>query len=329
MSKSREFFAKEDMVARAAWLHFGAGYTQRKVGEILGVSAVHVHRLIGRALEEGAIQVTVSGEVGECIRLEEKITERFGLLSCRVMPDLREADLPLHALSHGGVELFKELLASDTPITIGLSSGRSVAAAIDKMPQIRSEGSRVVTLTGAPQHQLADTSQETAYRLADKTGAEVYIIPAPGYVAEVGDRDTFLRQPGVKTSLEVAAEADFLVIGIGAAETAATNSAISKVDYEELLKRGAVGEILSYFFDESGKLVDALINQKALSVELEKVEKSCVAAIAGGEGKAPAILSVLRSGLISKLVTDEPTATQLVALSEVNEEKVHRLKSKS
>jgi len=77
------------------------------VAERLGVSAVKAHRLVSMANQNGAVRVSVVGDVVACIELEARLTERYGLAECRVVPDLHEEGLPLKALAATGAEFLE------------------------------------------------------------------------------------------------------------------------------------------------------------------------------------------------------------------------------
>jgi DNA-binding transcriptional regulator LsrR (DeoR family) len=73
-----------------------------------------------------------------------------------------------------------------------------------------------------------------------------------------------------------------------------------------------VGDILLRFFDAHGKPVDTVLNKRVISMSLDQLRKVKRAiGIAGGQRKSPAILGVLRGGLINILVTDNHTAARL------------------
>ncbi|MGO7201770.1 sugar-binding transcriptional regulator, partial [Rhizobium ruizarguesonis] len=94
--------ADDTLAVRAAWLHYAGGLTQSDVARRLGVPSVKAHRLIARAVADGVVKVTIDGDIVECVELEMRLSERFGLQYCEVAPDLGEEGLPLRALGHAG-----------------------------------------------------------------------------------------------------------------------------------------------------------------------------------------------------------------------------------
>ncbi len=79
--------ADDSLALRAAWLHFVAGMTQSAVAKRLGLPSVKAHRLIAKAVADGAVKVTIDGDITECIDLENRLADLYGLDYCEVAPD--------------------------------------------------------------------------------------------------------------------------------------------------------------------------------------------------------------------------------------------------
>ena len=103
-----------------------------------------------------------------------------------------------------------------------------------------------------------------------------------------------------------------LPLGDGARAHMLETGMITPDEFAELSRAGAVGEVLGHFLGADGRPVDAPLNQRALSLELEDLRGKEVVAIAGGHGKARAIAAVLSSGVVTGLITDEATARRIV-----------------
>ena len=64
---------ESSLAIRAVWLHYAGGLTQAAVAERLGIPSVKAHRLIARAVAEGALKVTIDGDIVECLELEQRL----------------------------------------------------------------------------------------------------------------------------------------------------------------------------------------------------------------------------------------------------------------
>jgi DNA-binding transcriptional regulator LsrR (DeoR family) len=67
---------EHSLAIRAAWLHYVGGLRQAEVAKRIGVPSIKAHRLIARAVAEGAVKVTIEGDIIECIELEQSLCQR-------------------------------------------------------------------------------------------------------------------------------------------------------------------------------------------------------------------------------------------------------------
>jgi DNA-binding transcriptional regulator LsrR (DeoR family) len=87
---------------------------------------------------------------------------------------------------------------------------------------------------------------------------------------------------------------------------------IESEQIQQIKSLGAVGELLGHFFNEQGESLETSLTARTLSVALSDMQSSRIVAVAGGNEKVQAIESILKSGLISGLITDERTASALM-----------------
>src|SRR5690349_16753342 len=75
-----------DNAARAGWLYYVAGNTQDEVAQKLGVSRQTAQRLVAMAVSERLIKVRLDHPIARCMELAARLTDRFGLTLCVVVP---------------------------------------------------------------------------------------------------------------------------------------------------------------------------------------------------------------------------------------------------
>ncbi len=316
MARSAEKRDNEDSLAvRAAWLHYAAGLTQSEVATRLGVTSVKAHRLIARANQNGAVKVTIEGDIAECVMLERQLESRFGLDYSEVVPDLHEQGLPLKALGMAGAGFLQREIESFQGGAIGIGHGRTLSAAVAEMARVEAARVRFVSLLGGVTRNYAANPHDVMHRLTEKTGAAAYVMPIPFFANTVEDREVLLAQRGVREIFELAARADPMIVGIGTAEPDAqlvASQMIEEAEIREVRDLGGIGEVLGHFFDRAGKAVETSLSARTLSPGLEAMKGRRIVAIAGGKQKIEAIGAVLRSGFLRGLITDERTAQALV-----------------
>jgi len=305
-----------DLCIRAAWLHYGGGLTQGEVAARLGIPNVKAHRLIARANRMGLVRVEIDGEIGACIALEEKIAERYGLARCEVAPELDDEALPLKTLALAGSRYLKQALTGGEHRMIGFGHGRTLAACAALLPRVNAPDIKLVSLLGGLSRRYATTPFDVIHKLAERTGAEAYVLPLPFYANTIEDRAVFLEQRGVRPVLEMGIEATLRFVGIGGMEPDASmlSAGMAELDeFEEARRAGGVAEMLGHIFEASGRVIETGLSARTLSMSAEDIGRHDTVAIAGGKSKVAAIEAVLASGLIRGLITDERTARALVA----------------
>ena len=304
------------LAVRAAWLHYVGGLTQAAVAKRLGVPSVKAHRLIARAVDAGMVKVSIDGPMIDCIELENSLCRRFGLDKAEVAPDLAEEGLPLRALGVAGANFLRREIEQGGHGVIGLGHGRTLAAAIAAMPRFHAGGVRFVSLLGGLTRNYAANPHDVMHSLASKTGAQAFVLPVPFFANSAEDRAVVLSQPGVQDIFDMSRSAPLKVVGIGTADESAQLVASGMIEPEEIAeitRAGGVGEMLGHFFDSRGRVLETALTARLLAVDLDSAAPSRTVAIAGGIAKAPAIRSVLESGRLKGLITDEPTARALLA----------------
>lgn len=305
----------ESLALRAAWLHYVGGYTQAEVAKRLGLPSVKTHRMIARVVAEGAVKVSIDGDIVACVELENQLRERFGLDFCRVTPDLGEEGLPLRALGLAGADYLRNLLHTASDITLGLGHGRTLSAAIHQLPRIDARQIRFVSLLGCLTRNYALNPHDVMHRIAEKTGAQAYMMPVPFFANTVEDREVLLAQRGVSEVFAMAAQSEIKLVGIGTVEPAAQlveAGMIEAAEIQHISDAGAIGELLGHFFDARGQMIHNSLTARTLAVALDARRRDNIVALVGGAGKVNATRAVLASGLLTGLITDELTAQALL-----------------
>ena len=317
MAKDRGAGDPEHSLAiRAAWMHYVGGLRQAEVAKRLGVPSVKAHRLIARAVAEGAVKVSIEGEIIECFALEQALCARFGLETCEVAPDLEEPGLPLRALGLAGASRLRRWLESGEATTIGIGHGRTLAEAVRSMPRISTTDLSFVSLLGGLTRNFSANPHDVTHLLAEKTGARAYVMPVPFFANTAEDREVLLSQRGVAEVFELAETAALKIVGIGTVDVETqlvTSGMIEMSEIKAISDAGGVGEMLGHFFDADGNTLETTLTARTLAVSLGDQRRDRIIAQAGGPEKVAAIRAILNSGRLSGLITDERTAKALLA----------------
>jgi DNA-binding transcriptional regulator LsrR (DeoR family) len=315
--KSTQTTEEDSMAVRAAWLHYRGGLTQAAVAERLGVPSVKAHRLIARAVAEGMVKFTIDGEIIECVELENELRTRFALDICEVAPDLEEEGQPFRALGLAGASFLKRQIETGKHQLIGLGHGRTLAMAVNLLPRLNVDGLRFVSLMGSVTPDYSINPDDVMHTIAERTGALAHIMPVPFFANTVEDREVLLAQRGVREILEMANKSSLKLVGLGTLETSAqlvTSRMVETREFRTIQEAGGVGEMLGYFFDKHGRVLQTALTARTLSVSFAAPGTDRLVAIAGGAEKHKAIQAVLQSRKVNGLITDERTARALLKM---------------
>jgi DNA-binding transcriptional regulator LsrR (DeoR family) len=304
------------LAARAAWLHFAGGKTQGEVAELLGIQSTKAHRLIARARNEGLVRVFVEGPIAGCIALEEQLKDACGLSHCEVVPNIDEGALPLRTLGAAGARYIRGLIESGRHDLIGIGHGRTLAMAADLLPSVEAKGTKFVSLLGGLTRRFAASPFDVVHRLAERTGAEAYVMPVPFFANTAEDRSVLESQFGVSDVLAMAKRASLYIAGIGEVDPKSFLTLGGMIDEEDVRAArdaGAIGELLGQFFALDGTHVPNSVSDRALAPRIEDLKSHRIVALAGGTSKISGIRAILASGLLHGLIVDEASARSLAS----------------
>ncbi|MGR3418139.1 sugar-binding transcriptional regulator [Paracoccus sp. (in: a-proteobacteria)] len=314
MARGTGIDPEQSLAIRAAWLHYAGGLTQAAVAKRLGVPSVKAHRLIARAVAEGVVKVSIDGEIVECAILEDRLCKGYDLDFCEVAPDLGEEGMPLRALALAGAGFLRREIEAGRHPVIGLGHGRTLAAAVHQLPRFEARDARFVSLLGGLTRNYAANPHDVMHSLAEKTGAQAFVLPVPFFANSEQDRAVLLAQPGVREIFDLSHSATLKFVGMGTADSGAqlvASGMIEPREIEEIRAAGGVGEMMGHFFDADGRVLETGLSARTLSVDLDGPEGSRIVVIAGGDEKIAGLRAVLKSGCADGLITDEATARAL------------------
>jgi len=164
-------------------------------------------------------------------------------------------------------------------------------------------------------------SAELTQRIAQKLGARLRLLPAPGIVASQEMAKALRSDPQIAQVLDQAARADIALVGLGVPSPDSlvlrTGTILSHRDLELLQAAGAVGDISLCYLDADGHPLELELNARLVGLTLEQIAGiPCVIGIAGGLAKKAIIRAALRGKLLNVLVIDLWTAQSLLAEQE-------------
>jgi DNA-binding transcriptional regulator LsrR (DeoR family) len=307
----------EQLATRAAWLHFVAGLTQVQIAKKLGVNRIRVNRLLGQARDQGMVQIRITGRLAECVALEARLRDVFGVGEAIVVPTPPDQALVHHVIAAAAGEALDRRLQDG--MSVGVGWGRTLRLSMRSVPRRPMKRLEVVSLLGGLTRGSAMNPFETATHLADLVGAQCYYIAAPALAGSVAARDLLMDQPMIRDVLERGRKVDLAFISVGALAANATIQRLGLIDNNEaesLRKQGAVGDLSVHWLNEQGEMVDHPLNNRAVTMPLDYLKDiPCVIIASGGKDKVSVLHGALRLNVVDVLVTDEATAAGVLEIA--------------
>ena len=307
----------QDEAARAGWLYYVGGLTQDQIAAELGVSRQRAQRLVSRAMAEGLIHVRLNHRIGACLDLERALTDRFGLVRCRVAPGLGAGADPVLAIAPTAAAEMERFLRLPDPLVIALGTGRALRGMVDALTPMEAEQHRLVSLIGNIAPDGSASFFDVVMRIADKVRAPHYPMPVPVISSTAEENAAFHALEPVRRVVDLARSADVVLVGVGQMSDDAPllkDGFVTRAELDEMQAAGAAGEVAGWVFDSAGRYLDFGTNRRTGGVRVEPALDRPAIGIAGGASKVPAIAAALKSRILNGLITDEASARALLSL---------------
>jgi len=318
MPRNVQYEEELRLLSKVGKLYYEQGLTQQEIADKLYLSRPKVSRLLQQALDKGLVQITVLSPPGIYHDLEYQLESKFRLKEVIVIeasePTSQEAvsrEIGIAAASY----LQRTLKDGDI---IGISWGTTLNAMIASSQPRETQNVHVVQIIGGlgpPEAEVHAT--DLCRRMARLLNSKLTLLPAPGIVDSQQVEEVFLSDSHVQKALDLIPHINVAYVGIGAPTPTSVvmrdGSIMGQDELDELLSKGAVGDIALRFFDAYGKPIHSELDTRVIGITLEQLKRiRHVVGVAGGPQKDAVIRGAVLGGLIDVLITDHATATRLL-----------------
>lgn len=299
---------------RAAWMYYVEQLTQNEIAEKLGIGRVTVVRLLADARARNEVSITINPKLTETVALERRLEERFGMEKAVVVPlSSPEAD-PVPVISAATGDYISRMAASN--MRIGVGWGRTLFSSLGSIRGQSLSGFKVYSLLGGIIQARRFNPAEFAWQLAELFQGEGYLVPAPAVVDSAATKRALIERCGLDTVFEMAENLDAVLLSVGGLTEGATSRRVgylSDAEFDSTIRAGAVGDLLLHFFDREGRVIEHEINDRVMSVPIERLRRAPIRMLAsGGLQKLDAVAGGIRLIEPTVLITDEATARALL-----------------
>lgn len=302
---------KLEQAARAAWLAHVAGLTQDEIAGVMGVSRQTAQRLVAQAVAEGLVKIRIDHPFADCLQMAADLRSRWRLAFCEVAP----ADAPEAGVAHHLAATMERWLRRPDPLTLAIGTGRTLRAAIGRLPHIDCPQHRIVSLTGNIATDGSTAAYNVLFSVSDLVTARSFPLPLSVILPPGATRAAMMDQPGIARVIQMSASAEVAFVGVGSMGPDAALVAdgfLAREDLDALVAAGAAGEITGWAYDAEGRLIAGCSNDRVASAPIPPRDTALVIGSAWGRPKVPALRAALRGGLINGLITDATTGAALL-----------------
>lgn len=305
---------------RAAWIYYIEGLTQQETARILGVNRVQVTRLLAEARKRGEVHIRINSNIAPIIEVQRELERLFDVPKVIVAPRTDPASDATRSIAATAGKFISDYVQSD--MTIGVGWGRTLYSALPHIKGRELENVRIISLLGGISQAKRFNPAEFAWQFAELFQGEGYLVPAPAIVDSAETKHALLEHCGINQIFDLADSLDAAFVSTGGITRLTTSyrlGHVSEAERKSLIAAGAVGDILYHFIDAEGKTVDHPVNERAISVGIERLRKATDRVlISGGEEKTSALIGCMALLKPTVFITDELTAKAIIKEFNIN-----------
>ena len=301
------------LIAAAATKYYRDGLTKVEIAQEMGLSRFKVARMLQDAQELGIVTIEITMPNAVLPELSGRLAEAYGLRRALIVdvPDSPDDQMRTR-LGRMAAELTAEVIQPGH--VVGVAWGRTLGAMSSHFTQLAP--CEVVQLTGASATaEVDDNAVELVRRMSALAGGKAFPIFAPMLLEDAAVAASLRDQPQVAAALEQYRRVDVAVIPIGSWDPPISElyDAVPADERGALLSSGVCADSASVQFSASGQILEGPLGERIIGITGQQLaDVGEVIAVAGGRAKAEAIRAVLRSGVVTSLITNATAAEVLL-----------------
>lgn len=304
------------LIEKVAWLFYREDLNHSDIARLLGISRFKVARILDEAKEKNIIKVEIFLSDENNTKIQRQLEKKYSLSEVIIINSTNDQEKLKMSLGEACADYFLRVISSNMKIGVGFSS--SVNAMVNFLPEISCDNCQVIQIIGGAfsDNNASESVATMPLRLANKINSPLFNISAPVVVNYAEVRKAILDEPIIKTGFEKFKDLDIAFVGLGGTNINCTLCSMGVIDpasHDQLVSKGAVGDINARFYDINGNRVITDLDNRLISMDLQTLkEVHRVVGVAGGQEKHKAILGALNGSYLDILITDSDTADFLI-----------------
>ncbi|MDQ0202889.1 sugar-binding transcriptional regulator [Pectinatus haikarae] len=305
---------KRQLTKLATWYYID-GWTHEEIAGKLGISRPVVSKQLQRARDIGIIDFYIENETRNTIKLESDLKRKFSLTYVKVVPSNHTLVLEKAAIMK--VTVLYLLQRFSTIASLGIGWGNTMSSLVEEFPYHPFAHLKIIPLIGGIGASSKNIhSNDLALLLAKKLMCDYAYLYSPFIATSHEMKESLLQIPEIHQTLMQAKNVDLAIVGLGIANQSATLSKIgylSETDVRELAQSNVIGDITSYFFNQSGQEINSEFSAKTIGIGLKNLKSIPeVLGISYDREKIPSAYVSLKYKYLNSFITNESTANSLL-----------------
>ncbi|KAB3530091.1 sugar-binding transcriptional regulator [Alkaliphilus pronyensis] len=241
--------------------------------------------------------------------LEVKLSNKLNIKKAIIVPgNVDIDDYVMNDISKTTSNLITDIVKEND--IIGVTGGNTMAAVADGVnQQSKDKNITVVAARGGLGKRVESQANTIAAKLANKLNGNYQMLHASDTLSE----ELLLKMiedPEISKIIEMIKKVNLLIFGIGRADKMAKRRELPVEVVDKLEKSKAVAEAFGFYFNREGVIVHEM---QTIGIQFNDFLKIPTAiGVAGGTGKAEAILAVSKLKKDMILVTDEGATREIL-----------------
>jgi deoxyribonucleoside regulator len=302
-------------LAMVSLMYFENGISQQEIAGKLNLSKMTVSRFLQKARDKQIVEINVRLPFLLDDKLSDALVKEYDIKRAVVIKR-KTGDYKRISELIGRVWAFYCNLTLKNDYLLGLGLGNTIGYTIRYLVPMNIKNVHIVQLMGG----LTDVTYMNPFTIVQETcrklKAQGTYVTSSVIVENKGLKDSIINDMNTgKRVVDMWSKCDEALFGIGTIGmgTFFSSKFVKSEEADQIVKLGAVGDIMGHFFIEGGEFISTHLNDRLVNIPLELLKKIPErVAVAGGEEKTTAIKGALLSGIVTTLVTDDQTAQLLV-----------------
>jgi DNA-binding transcriptional regulator LsrR (DeoR family) len=295
------------LVARRYYLE---GRTRVQIADEFGISRFKVTRMLDEAVASGMVEITIHNPGSIDVELSTALQRRYQLEHAYAV--VADTDSPadrVDAVAKAMAELLVSILRDDD--VVGVDCGRTlarVATHLTTLPRCD-----VVQLTGMA-GTITTNGADLVRRISEISGGKSWPLYAPLVVSDARTAESLSSNLQIQETVARQGKVTCAIVSVGAWLPGASQvyESLSVQEANELANAGVAAETCALLLDTDGNRIAGLDRRRMGVDEATLRGIPTRIAVATGQEKIGATRAILRSGLVSSIVTDTGIAAAVL-----------------